>query len=361
MKAKPGSFIKPKELVGRHDIMRDLWRTLESSSVLLHGNRRIGKTAMLMTMQAQPPPGIRVVYVNCSAAADPHDLWRLILRQLSSEFHAFEKFKYFASKMLSPKDVASQIEDSVKGVADNSSRFIIVILDELSYPLMHWQPNEAAQVLDTLRAVRQRVSRLRIIISGSVSMNHVMQRIARYDHTRTPLNDLVTYFVPPLDADASVDLAKALLQGENVRFEDGVPETLALLSDGMPFYIHCLVRRLKDRKHQITVQTTREEVDRLLGDPHDQNLFEHYVSYLRNNLEPHQYLIAIDVLNTIAMAPGPISQAEIFGRLPQHIHDPMMLDEVLRILQLDQYIQRNQDGRFFFVSKLVERWWKGRI
>jgi hypothetical protein len=53
MKANPGGTIGPKEVIGRDQLIADLWRALDSQSVVLTSERRIGKSTVIQKMQKE--------------------------------------------------------------------------------------------------------------------------------------------------------------------------------------------------------------------------------------------------------------------------------------------------------------------
>ena len=49
MKANPGGQIDLEEIVGRDQIIEQIWDTLEQQSITMNAERRIGKTTRVMT------------------------------------------------------------------------------------------------------------------------------------------------------------------------------------------------------------------------------------------------------------------------------------------------------------------------
>src|SRR5271169_1187978 len=62
MRANPGGTIGPKEVVGRNELIKRLWRCLETQSLVLTSERRIGKTSVIRKMKDENPDS-RVVCV----------------------------------------------------------------------------------------------------------------------------------------------------------------------------------------------------------------------------------------------------------------------------------------------------------
>jgi hypothetical protein len=55
MKANPGGQLQISEILGREQLIEDLWEVLERQSILITAERRIGKTSVIRKMCAEPP------------------------------------------------------------------------------------------------------------------------------------------------------------------------------------------------------------------------------------------------------------------------------------------------------------------
>ena len=51
MRANPGGIVGPEDVIGRDDLIAELWQTLEKQSVVLTSERRIGKTSVIRKMK----------------------------------------------------------------------------------------------------------------------------------------------------------------------------------------------------------------------------------------------------------------------------------------------------------------------
>src|SRR5881397_3140959 len=56
--ANPGGALAPEDILGRDALVRRLWESLVSQSVVLTSERRIGKTCVIEKMTAYPPAGV---------------------------------------------------------------------------------------------------------------------------------------------------------------------------------------------------------------------------------------------------------------------------------------------------------------
>ena len=57
MKPNPGGLLDPDAVVGRKDIIRKIWTTLETRSVVLVADRRYGKSCIIHKMKAESLDG----------------------------------------------------------------------------------------------------------------------------------------------------------------------------------------------------------------------------------------------------------------------------------------------------------------
>lgn len=62
MKINPGGNLAPDDVVGREQLIEQLWSTLNTQSVILSAERRTGKTSILKKMKAGCPAGILAIY-----------------------------------------------------------------------------------------------------------------------------------------------------------------------------------------------------------------------------------------------------------------------------------------------------------
>ena len=62
MRANPGGYIPPQEVIGRNRLIAQLWRILARQSLVLTAERRMGKTSILRKMAAEAPADRLVVF-----------------------------------------------------------------------------------------------------------------------------------------------------------------------------------------------------------------------------------------------------------------------------------------------------------
>ena len=57
MKPNPGGQLAPEEILGRDDLIEELWDILDGRNSYMNDLRRIGKTMILRKMEAEPREG----------------------------------------------------------------------------------------------------------------------------------------------------------------------------------------------------------------------------------------------------------------------------------------------------------------
>ncbi|MXZ70038.1 MAG: hypothetical protein F4Z04_00815 [Acidobacteria bacterium] len=90
---------------------------------------------------------------------------------------------------------------------------------------------------------------------------------------------------------------------------------------------------------------------------------DHYEGRLKLVLGPAGYRNALDLLTEAAVCDGLLTRDSIdrFGAYfrAREVADPVPIDDVLRVLEHDGYLEPRGDG-YGFVSGLLEDWWRAR-
>ena len=92
-----GSTPAPDEVVGREDFIAKLWKTLERQSVLLTAQRRLGKSSILIVMEANPAEDSLVLKRDIEHVRTPAEFVESLLEDirvyLSKQQRTSEWFK----------------------------------------------------------------------------------------------------------------------------------------------------------------------------------------------------------------------------------------------------------------------------
>lgn len=220
------------------------------------------------------------------------------------------------------------------------------------------------EVLDTLRALRQtqEVNGLRMVLTGSIGLHHVLDALKDQGYKSSPVNDTLAIQVPALDPGSGRDLAAKLLDGEDIRTDsrDEVAEAIAEQSDRFPFYIHHVAKALKQRGAPVTTQVVRETVTRHLRDPDDPWELSHYRDRIPLYYGPARESAVLGILDGIAARSGSVALDELLSELKSTgtLDDRETLLRLLRRIEQDHYLSRGDEGHYRFQFPLLERWWK---
>src|SRR5262249_54143902 len=145
--------------------------------------------------------------------------------------------------------LVKSIED-LMACKDRTDQRLVLFWDEVPFMIDNIRQVDgeqaAAEVLDTLRSLRQQHSNLRMIFTGSIGLHHVLATINAAHIASAPVNDMFTVEVTPLAPSDAERLARALIEGEQLKTSDiaEAAETIADEADCFAFYIHHIVAGL---------------------------------------------------------------------------------------------------------------------
>ena len=385
MKANPGGQIDPKAMVGRDHLIQTLWETVAQQSVVMTAERRIGKTTVMKRMQEEPPPGWVPVFQDLegyhSAAEFAQSVYREIHLFLTARKRvarrAQELFKVLGGTQIGGlfklpeqeerrwKDVLTQsIEDLVRENDAEGTR-LLFLWDEMPFMLSNIRDREgertAMEVLDLLRALRMTHADLRMIITGSIGLHHVLTSLRDKDYANSPVNDMAKIDVPPLADDDAVTLATLLIEGEQLSTPDGpaAAKAIAREADQFPFYIHHVVKALKVRDWTATPEHVAEVVALQLVDANDPWELQHYRVRIPTYYHTDEKAVCL-ILDQLATAPEAATVDSLLAMLKSSstFDDRERLLRILELMERDHYLTRDVAGRYQFRFPLIRRWWK---
>lgn len=395
MKANPGGQIDLAEVVGRDHLIAQIWDTLEQQSIRMTAERRIGKTTVIRKLCAEPRPGWVPVFQDLERYHTARDFALSVYREVDRFLAGRQRvarrsldllkalggievggiFKLPELKSDAPwQDILTcAIQDLVHERERHDQRPLF-LWDELPYMLasIRQQDGEpvAMAVLDTLRALRQThgPAGLRMVLTGSIGLHHVIAALKRQHYANSPLNDTYPLEVPPLDAGPAKDLAAHLVEGEQITSAcpSETAETVARLADGFPFYIHHIVKALKYAALAVPngadPALVEEVVQRQLTDPNDPWELDHYRDRIPVYYGEDAEQAVLGILDGLAASPEPtalsinalLHEARASGTLDNR----EQLIELLRLMEQDHYLSRTTSGEYSFRFPLLRRWWR---
>lgn len=384
MKANPGGHIAPEEAIGREQLIETIWTVLESQSIYMNSERRIGKTTILEILAQNPRNGWRIAKKDLEGCHTPLEFATAVYAQihqfLGSSQKALRRVKDFVGQM-GGTEVAGVLrlpegkeqewktlleksfEDLQTAHQEQDAR-ILFLWDEVPFMIdnirKHENEKSAMEVLDVLRFVRQSNPMIRMIMTGSVGLHHVLTMLRKAGYANEPTNDMLQLDVPVLTPAKGTELAEALIKGEEICCHDiaTISSHLAKAADYFPFYIHHLVRQLKLANQRPDRKLINEVVQQQLTDPNDPWRLRHYrtriPTYYGADEEP-----VLSILDVLAIEGAPLGLEELAQKLSTTVPslDKERLRSILRLLECDHYLVRKDKG-FTFKYPLICRWWR---
>ncbi|MEG4404241.1 hypothetical protein [Microcoleus sp. MON2_D5] len=377
MKANPGGEIAPAEIMGRDKLILDLWGILEQQSVILSAERRMGKTSVIKKMRAEATTDKLPIYRDLENIRSPLEFVQTIFKDVEEYLSLSNRTAKKARALITQlggtelsgfklPDIAAPhwkelLTQTIADLVENQDRTVILFWDEVPYMLDNIGDAAAMELLDTLRSIRQMYPAVRMVYTGSIGLHHVLGVLRKAGYTNDPINDMYVQDVPPLSAKDATNLARKLLEGENIATPD-IQGTAVFIADelsNIPFYIHHLIVKLKLRGGSGNIPAIQEIIADCLDDPLNPWRMEHYRERLDSYYDDKQRPYALNLLDILAAADGSLSFDELFSGIKQEseTQDKEMARKVLRLLEQDYYIYK-QDSRFQFRYPLIQKYWK---
>jgi hypothetical protein len=384
MKANPGGTVGPKDVIGRDRLIADLWRALDSQSVVLTSERRIGKSTVIQKMQneaVERGSGLYCVLRDLEGLRTPQEfvdsLYSDIEGRLSRTERARTKFWGLLSKLggtqigdlhvpqigLHWKNLLFALMDDL---AESSPGLSVFFWDEL--PLFVHKVKQvegeaaAAEVLDVLRSIRQRHPTIRMVFTGSVGLHQVLNALRKGGYANDPTNDMRTVEVLPLEPSDGATLAKLLIEGEMLQCDEGAECSVIISAKAghFPFYIHSLVARLASQGGKVGEQAIHRCLRSLLTDPNDPAHFRYYRERISTYYDSLEELIALAALDALCDTMEPMGFGEVLNRVRHEVTEagPENVRNVMNLLGRDHYLNRTDDGRWCFRYEIVRHWWQ---
>ncbi len=380
MKANPGGSIHPNAIVGRDLLITQIWKRLEQQCVLLNAERRIGKTSVVKKMVAEPPAGWFGVYQDLEdiklasdfAVAVHEEVQKFLSKwsravNAAKDFYDAHDFGDLTKRQGRPwkELLTAAIKDLIEAKPQER---LVLFWDEVPYMIANIAKAEgeqtAAEVLDTLRRLRNQYPDLRMVFTGSIGLHHVLASLHAAGIASEPVNDMASIEVTPLAPADAIDLARKLIEGEKLKFDHmaQAAEAITGLTDCFPFYIQHVVSSLAQDQLPAHPEQVRELVQRHLVDANDPWELGHFRTripiYYR---DPRDAKLVGLLLDALSVTEGHRSlnelQSDINSQTDQ-LDDRDLLVRVLHLMERDHYITRDTGGRYQFRFPLIRRWWK---
>ncbi len=385
MKINPGGRLAPENIIGRDAEVGRFWEILERQSLILTGERRLGKSHVMWKMEADGHGSFVAIYQDLEAVHSTTEFIRSIYRAISDRLTRFGKLKAFAIgawQTLAPKrlkelELPSAAENwnvLMRGaIADIESAAgvgsVLLMWDE--FPLMldniakSEGPEKAIQILDTLRELRQtHRDKLRFMFTGSIGLHIVLKSLRKAGHSNASVNDMHPETLPPMQEEWAITLAAELLKtiAPDLESRSEIANEIFENVGGFPYYIHHVLDQIQIKGKPITNELVKEIVSELIladNDPAHLNYYaERITTYYDQSDAEHAFAILDIMANEEAL---PFD--EILNRV-RHKHPEAKDEEIRGVIQLlrkDHYItllNGDHDLRYDFRWVLIKRWWR---
>lgn len=383
MKPNPGGQLSPEHIIGRDALIADMWGILEGRSIYMNDLRRIGKTQIMVKMHAQPPTGWVAVKSDLGGIHTAAEFATLAYRQshevLGQQKRTLRRMGELLGKARgieiagliklpdgSPapwKEVLrrtfADIEEEM--VALGSECRMVFFWDEVPYLLDNIAKREghmvAMEVLDTLRSLGSDFDRIRLLLTGSIGMHHILSELKAQGYNGSPLNRMDLVQPGPIQPTDGISLALALLEGQPVADTEAqtCASAIAEAVGHVPFYIHKLISRLPR-----TVPATSASIAMLLDREITSDNNDWDLGHYRDRLRPYYAAdekLALLVLDAVAVA-GRLGFQDIRRIVASQMAvDDEKLRHLLKLLCMDHYLIRTEENEYRFYLVLIRRWW----
>jgi hypothetical protein len=381
MRVNPGGILASEDVIGRDQLIDHLWQVLDAQSVVLTSERRVGKTSVIRKMYnaagpervcllrdvegyRSPSEFIEGIYLDVQPILSKKERARLavlgILEKLGGAEFGDVKLPKISSHW---KNILSAL---FQDIFAEEPRPVVFFWDEL--PLFLYNVKEssgeqdAMELLDALRGLRQKYSNLRMVFTGSVGIHQVIGSLRKHGYANDPTNDMATIEVPPLHPNDGSLLAGLLLTGERINILGGQAEVSRAISEAaghIPYYVHCLVSRVRGTRGRIDSNGVKSCLQELIADPNDPAHFQYYQSRLTTYYSALEAELALGVLDVLASLGRPAAFSELLNLVRHKTADAEeeRFRQVLQVLQKDHYLFRDAAGAFSFRYSIVQNWW----
>jgi hypothetical protein len=362
-------------LIGRERELNRVLKSVNTGGAKLLGDRRMGKTSLLNKAADQlEAVGHEVIRISVESSDPELFSQRLLSRLATSRVLGGHLARWTAAvggelrldvgpagfmlKGNANRGAGPEV-DFFDACLDATTRLrpyrLVFFFDEitvLANKLGARLPGGPEQLLHMLRAPRQHVHGVSMVLAGSVGLHHVLT-------DKSPVNDLDAISIGPMGEADAVYLARCLLLGSGVHCTDDVRigQVIAEQTCAIPYYIHQLVGELAVRGFK---QVTEQDVLRVVDDALHDDLWgmQHYLDRVPKYYGRDANAVVL-MLDEYAAAAEPLTVDEVLHRLTVYPELRLTRDKVLNLvmrLEDDHYLVRTGRADRFATSLLLRAW-----
>jgi len=262
----------------------------------------------------------------------------------------------------------------VEGLADYGRPRVVIVLDEfphmLSNMLEDGQPGLAAEVLDTLRELRQRyqaAGRFRFLLTGSIGLHLIISELKdKHGYTGNPTNDLAAATLAGMTHEDVALMCRKYLDEEGIeRLEpDRVVSSMRRATDGLPLYVAYVCSRFqRANRTPVTPAAVAAEVRAMLLDTEVEWFSDAAERIERRYSRLGMSRTAAEVLRVLCRRRGGLSEALVVRSIVDGglAVDASAVQPVFDLLLRDHYLARSISSgqrRYAFRHEIMRRWWR---
>lgn len=372
-------------IVGRDEFIRETWERLERKSLYMNDLRRIGKTQIILKMKASPPDTWLTTFSDLEGTHTAEEFAALVYKESANILNRSKKVMRKMSQILGKaagteimgvlklpdgqtapwKDILrATFDDIVDALHELPGHRVAFFWDEVPYMLDNIANSQgkttAMQVLDILRELSQRHTNIRLLLTGSIGIHHVLRSLWADGYKGSPLNHMDHIQPGPLEKKYANSFAESELTRRKLSSKDPniCSASLAHLTNNVPFYIEKLVARLPKGMNLTPAVIEKELDEELRSDESDWDL-----DYYRRRVKsmfPQTEPVVLAILDSIsASTENSLSFQEIRSLVSAKIIiEEENLREHLKLLCMDHYLVRDDVNSYRFYLSLIGRWWK---
>lgn len=380
-------------------------RVRDGTHTLLTAQRRIGKTSLVRELlrRLKEEGHFETVFVDLEGAGTPADAVAEIGAESRPVQGAWPRIKSgFANALKQAGDRVDSVAvaeirvklragidagnwrqkgDEIFAALAQNDRPVVLAIDEL--PILvnrllkgddHRITPERRKAVDEFMAWLRKNgqahrNRVILILAGSVSLEPILAQagLSAQANIYSPLD------LKPWDDETAANCLAALAQTYGIDLPlDVRREMCRRLRCQIPHHVQQFFDNLREHlrrtgRREATMEDVRQVyTNEMLGVRGLMDL-EHYEDRLKMVLGSEGYRTALEILTEAAVGDGLLSDDTI-SRYREYLQGgsrdeaeagPVPLEDVLRVLEHDGYLERHGDG-YRFVSGLLEDWWRAR-
>ncbi len=380
MRIAPGGIVEEEDFFDREDFIAEIWKRLKTTSLILSGPRRFGKSSVADKMKRHPQNGNHVLFFDVEEILSPGDFVRCFFNELhrDEEIHSHlsktTRMRFWADKVF---DVARE-RISVKdyGILDKEWRNIgedvaialsegekptVIIIDEFSKMVERFiqKDIDLENFLSWFRKLRQKAEirkNCRFILTGSIS---IQPRIQRMKITDT-INDLFPIEISPFDKETGLEFIEALCRDNDIAVPEELrPHILDLIGEAVPYFIQLLLAEMEVKNLTVWTADAIEDIyNNHILTPRFADKFQHYEDRFEY-LDRREADVAERLLKKISLSDESASEDEMKLIYSDLNGSEAGFKNLMDVLLHDKYL-KEIDGGYQFYLKILRDWWRRR-